>query len=444
MKLRSRLLTILLISIGILLLAFILTRTDPLQKAGPISAAMVEPYEPLGTGGSPIGSSFPISYNLGVRAIRPAVAFNSQRHEYLTVWWNDRAGYDDIYGRRITTDGTLLPWFAIVWGPYVRTQPDVAYNSQDDEYFVVYTEDWDIGGARLPATGGAASYLFGYTTDGWNSTIYNDLPSIAYNSAQSAYLLTFRFVNENWNGKFGSRISIVGILPDGSGMISGVLNVDGFSTSTTPGYPDVAYNPTQDEFLVVWQRKDGTDWDIYGQRARYEASSQTIQTINGIFPIINTSDQQYGAAVASLPRGNSGEYLVVYSSESGGDWKISGQRVTGLGTLIGDTIDIALGLGVKENVDVAASSKGGRYLVAWTHAHSTIRERAVSADGQLLGDEIEIGSPLAMADEPAVVGGPLSDFLVAYQDVPPDKGDYDIFGQLWGIRVYLPLVVRGS
>jgi hypothetical protein len=257
-------------------------------------------------------------------------------------------------------------------------------------------------------------------------------------------VLTFRFVNENWNGKFGSKVSIVGILSDGSGMASGILKIDGFSTTAIPGYPDVAYNPTQDEFLVVWQRKDNTDWNIYGQRVRYEASSQTIQKINGAFPILNTGDQERWAAVAAVPHGNSGEYLVVCSSESGSAWKISGQRVTGLGALTGEIIDIALGPGVKDSADVAANSAGDLYRVVWTYAHSTIHEQAVSADGQRQGGEFEIASPLALADEPAIVGGPLSDFFIAYQDVPPSTGDYDIFGQIWGIRVYLPLIVRES
>lgn len=416
-------------------------RDEFTHQGRPVNGARVGTlglYAAESEGGAPIGSSFPISPDGSVDARWPAVAYNSQRQEYLTVWWNDRPLYDDIYGRRLTTDGELLPWFAIVWGPHTRSQPAVAYNSQDDEYMVVYAEDWNIGGARLPATGGAASHQFGFTTSGMSSTVYYDDPAIAYNPTQNVYLLTTQFVNENWYGARGSKVDGVGILSDGSGMSSGIFTLDGFSTAAQPGLPEVAYNAALDEFLIVWQRFDGSDYNIYGQRVEYDASSSSMQVIDGPFIIFGTSSAETGPAVAAIPSGSEGEYMVVCSSFSGGLSRIVGQRLNGQGNLIGSEIEIAEPHGMPlGQAEVAASTSGSQYLVAWKHGNAVVRVRALSADGEPLGEPVWMGE--TYAGRPSVVGGPLSDFFVAFTNWP--NAMCEIYGHLWGHRVYLPLVL---
>jgi hypothetical protein len=407
------------------------------------SLAARQPLSPAGDGGGLIGETFPISYTSDVDEVRPAVAYNSQRQEYLVVWWNDRPQYDDIYGRRLTSDGQLLPWFAIVWGTSTRRQPDVAYNAQEDNYMVVYAEDWNIGGGIVPATGGQASTLpFDLTTAGISSTVYYDQPSIAYDSTSGVYLVAFRYVDES--GTFGSKVEARGVLGDGNGVSPGVFTLDGFSTATRPGTPDVAYNAASDEFLVVWERWDGADRDIHGQRIEYDASTDTMQTVGSPFPIFNTANDEYGPAVAAIPNGTDGQYLVACSSEGTTTLEVVAQRVTGQGALEGGQIDVAAGPGIKKGVDVAASESGGKYLVVWGLASALVQEQAVSPEGQLLGDMVEVYSPLTLAREPAVAGGPVGDFFVAFQDASADGSSYDIYGHLWGIRVYLPLVLKAT
>jgi len=46
------------------------------------------------------------------------------------------------------------------------------------------------------------------------------------------------------------------------------------------------------------------------------------------------------------------------------------------------------------------------------------------------------------ADNPAVASGPGGDFLVGWQDQPLSATNTNLYGQLWGNRVYLPLVVK--
>jgi hypothetical protein len=77
--------------------------------------------------------------------------------------------------------------------------------------------------------------------------------------------------------------------------------------------------------------------------------------------------------------------------------------------------------------------------VTWAHGNGLVHERAVSADGRSLGEAVSMGQTFATS--PAVVGGPMSDFFVAFSDWP-NATDFDIYGHLWGIRLYLPPVLR--
>lgn len=131
----------LVLGVGALALVSVVFGLGSVEAAGTVAPQGAEMLDAVESGGGPIGSTFPISPSAGVDARGPAVAYNSHREEYLTVWWNDRLGYDDIYGRRLTRNGQLLPWFAIAYGSEERRQPAVAYNSQDDEYLVTYTEE---------------------------------------------------------------------------------------------------------------------------------------------------------------------------------------------------------------------------------------------------------------------------------------------------------------
>ena len=148
-------------------------------------------------GGSPIGSNFFIS-NQSVDAVVPAVAYNSNNEQYLVVWYNDRPGNDDIEAQRVSKRGALLGGsFFIAGGAGAeRRYPDVAYNSQRNEYMVVWVEE--------------------------------DTAGLSYTSIQA------------------QRV------PAGGGTQGGPITVLSGSNLWTPGKPAVAYASTSDRYLVVW------------------------------------------------------------------------------------------------------------------------------------------------------------------------------------------------
>lgn len=88
-----------------------------------------------------------------------------------------------------------------------------------------------------------------------------------------------------------------------------------------------------------------------------------------------------------------------------------------------------------------------QYLVTWTHPdyaapliYVGIVGRAVSTNGDLLGEETVFGG--ISADHSAVASGPAGDHMVVFDDQTFLATTRDIYGQLWGNRVYMPLVVR--
>ncbi len=88
--------------------------------------------------GTPVGGQFVISSRSEVEK-NPAIAYNSQNQEYLVVWRSDRPGNDDIYAQRVSMDGAPIgSWFAVGWWDSEKRNPAVAYYSQANEYLVVW------------------------------------------------------------------------------------------------------------------------------------------------------------------------------------------------------------------------------------------------------------------------------------------------------------------
>ncbi|MBN2149421.1 MAG: hypothetical protein JW726_18680, partial [Anaerolineales bacterium] len=220
--------------------------------------------EAMVSSGKPIGSPFLIVDEVaGVHAAFPAAAYNSQRQEYLVVWGNIRTGCSDIAAQRISTSGTLLG--SRIWVahgcPEDRDNPDVAYNSQDDEYLVVWNEDeTDVRGQLLSGDGalsGAAFDIALSVNDGSTSYTGSD-PVVAYNATENLYLMVYDSHLTTGHGILAQALS-------NNGSAYGTsFEIEALSTSSAL-QPDVAYNSLRNEFLVVWVQSNPSYWDIRGR-----------------------------------------------------------------------------------------------------------------------------------------------------------------------------------
>jgi hypothetical protein len=382
------------------------------------------------------------------REVSPAVAYNSQRQEYLVVWYNDREGCDDIRARRVSRNGALVgsPFYISAGCPANRRHPDVAYNSKQNEYLVVWEHDDgtrpNTHGRRVSATGQPQG---GEITLGTGAALRSRYtPAVAYANTSDKYLVVWRsFVQ----GSIASDIEGQAVFSLGGLDGSNFLIAQG-SWSVDHEQPDLAYNRAHNEFLTAWRREDKNllVYDIYGRRVKMTGG---VGPMGPAFPIASQSGSVLGTvshpAVAGIPKPPGvGQYLVVWERLFlPGDTDILGQRVDGNENLQGNFVDVtSLGSEDTFNPAVAGNETAKRYMVAWTlpvGAVTGIKGRTVSMAG-VRSTEALIGE--SNADNAAVAGGPVGDFMVAFDALPVPPNDRDIYGQLWGNRVYVPLVVH--
>ncbi len=390
------------------------------------------------TRGLPLGSMFPIYIADSPSPQTPAMAYNSIRDEYLVVWSNDRPENDDIQAIRLGKDGqTKGPAFYVSAGSGAgRRQPDVAFDSKNDQYLVVwkqYNENYDdlgIYGRRVSGGG---------IVQGISDILIRSVPAGKYARTP---VVEYAYTSGNFMVVWGEG---TGVSPNDEDIIGRLVAVDGtlpdpqFVISEDPGgsyrqQPDIAYNRHANRFLVVWSQffQDGTDyyWFIYGQQVHgggglYQSPIPIAIYGDNVRPKV--------AAIPIAPDNN--KFLVVWESYYT-DFDVYIRTVEeegGLGTLkfIASTFESEF------FPTVSGSESGLKYLVTW-QKDRWLYGQEVSYDGSYLPGYKQIGTENSSIA--ASAAGSTGDFLVAFEH---DGGSpWGIWGQLWGNRSYLPIIMR--
>ncbi|HSQ74642.1 MAG TPA: right-handed parallel beta-helix repeat-containing protein, partial [Bacteroidota bacterium] len=130
-------------------------------------------------------ADFPVYQSAG-RDRNPAVAYNSQSHEYLVIWiQSEPAAMGPLMGQRLSESGSAVG-SAFTIESTVSGTVAVAYNAAQNEFFVAYeygiAPDIGISGQRLTASG---------TKTGSRVTLMSigRRPRLLYNSLSGNYLL---------------------------------------------------------------------------------------------------------------------------------------------------------------------------------------------------------------------------------------------------------------
>ena len=263
-----------------------------------------------GATGAEIGSDIRIS-DMGAsdgsfdfQAAGPAVAYNATNNLYLVVWEGDddtaplvddeteifaqlltaagaETGPNDFRISDMGTDGNVA---------YDAWYPDVAWNATDNEFLVVWSGDDDTGslvdneyeiyGQRISDAGaeigGDLRLSDMGATDG-NSSFDADSPSVSYNATDNVYLVVWRadddtasLVDDETEVFFQVVAGATGAEVGPDERISD-MGTDGDAASDAWD-PDVAWNSTDNEFLVVWRGDEDVaplvdgEYEIFGQR----------------------------------------------------------------------------------------------------------------------------------------------------------------------------------
>ena len=425
-------------------------RVPPATKVNPTSGGYVAivSANAAADSGAPIGSYFVIG-NMATDISHPAIAYNSHAREYLVVWQTDVPTAGNIWAARLRRDGKVLGTYEVeAGGGVVRSRPDVAYNEQDHDYYIVW-QYIDGGYSRIRgkpfSPGGPVYGSMQLSTGVALKNCYE--PAVAY--AGSAY----KFIVVWERHVQGSLVSDIEaqVLTGGGAFEGANFLIKPGTTNNSHSQPDVAYNRSRNEYMVVWTWHDsvGPNDDILGR----------IVTRDGV--ILGGNDVVVGyhtppetvPAVAGMPTtANYGGYLVAWELHySAADHDIYARTIPGrIGVEpalpLGSVVQVA-SAGANETVPaVGANDLTKRYLVSWTETYPPpftinvgIKARELSLSGALDGAAEWVGG--AFSGVSAASGGPTGDFLVAYDEAGL-FGGVDIWGRLWGRRVYLPLVLR--
>ena len=223
----------------------------------------------------------------------PAVAYNWKHDEYLVVWQNTwGGGGSDIYAQRVTSTGEVKSWFAVTAGPHRRTQPSVAYDPVNDRYLVVWAydtfgdgSDSDLWGRLIPWNGPSSS-LPEFAICLWNTWQFG--PNVAYGRAQEEYLVVW--YNQYQTGPLPNYVSGQRIRAGDGGFQGGTLTIANHATEQR-WRPDVAYNLARNEYLVVYD----SGYDIFGTRL----TGNGVKLSGGEFSIAGWPDPENRPAVAA-------------------------------------------------------------------------------------------------------------------------------------------------
>ena len=199
--------------------------------------------------GSPVGSTFLIYDDTGVTEAHPSIAYNSQNHEYLAVWEAESSVTYEVWGRRVSSNGAPLGSAFRISPAGQGSNPDVAYSSAANGHLVVWEHSPDVYGQRISASGAhqGSAFIIAHGTSGLSAS---DQPVVAYGSVADRYLVAWRY-GVDVTGDTG--IWVRSIMSDGSAD-GGTVLVRDLNNILVPEQPDLAYNRSRNEFLVVWQQ----------------------------------------------------------------------------------------------------------------------------------------------------------------------------------------------
>lgn len=334
---------------------------------------------------------------------------------------------------------------------HIGTHPDVAFNATDNEYLVVWagSDESNLGGPEIFAQriDAATGALVGET--GFRISLVDDameppnfsarFPAVAWNSLDNEYLVVWEAIAEiDQNGfvfweVFGQRLDNQG----------NEIGADDFAITNLGErdagdilQPDVVFNPTSEEYLVVLTgRKEViflpstkgiivptvTEREVWGQRLDRDGNEVGAND----FRISSTGPQGdssfFAQHVAAAWNSVDNEYLVVWSGNDDtppynqSEREIYAQRLDADGAQIGandfriSNMGNALSIYFAFQPAVVHNPEQNEFLVAWEGNHEfgdppmdnrEVFGQRLAADGTEVGDDdfplSDLGDGLAL------------------------------------------------
>ncbi|HSH05156.1 MAG TPA: hypothetical protein VLL52_21755 [Anaerolineae bacterium] len=304
---------------------------------------------------------------------------------------------------------------------YAGINPAITYNTVDEQFLVVWQadddtdllvdEEFEIYGQLIDArTGqeiGPDDFRISFMALDGNNLINADDPAVAYNPVDNEYLVVWSADNNIFpqvDGEF--EIFVQRVAANGE-LIADPIKISDMGPDGDPIYdarnPEVVYNPTDHEYLVIWEGDDNSndliegEFEIYGQRL---TAPDAIELAPNDFRISDMGPDGFSLYDATSPavvyNELANEYFVVWEGDDDieGASEIYGQRLTATGietdtndfriTTVGfitDTTYDAI------NPSVAFNPLTNEYLVIWEGDNDTI-STMVEGESEIWGQRL--------------------------------------------------------
>ena len=343
----------------------------------------------------------------------PAVAFDGTN--FLAVWQDGRVGDSSVYAGRVTKAGSVLDpsGFPISIAANPQGLPAVAFDGTN--YLVVWTDssdgsDYDIYAARVTQGGEVLD------PSGVPVTTAVDCqwdPAVAFDGTNTL-VVWCSFRSGIYSDIYAARVTQGGTVLDTAAI---AISLSAYTQCS----PAVAFDGTN--FLVVWQdnRNNPDTSDVYGTRV---TPAGVVLDVAGI-PISAAAGDQKSPCVAF----DGTNFLVVWQDSRNGRYSdIYASRVTPAGVVL-DSSGIAISTATNYQTYPAVAFDGTSFLAVWSDWRSGFRifGARVTPAGTVLDPS---GIPVSLAANnqryPAVAFDG-TEFLVVWED-SRSGNDYDVYG----------------
>jgi hypothetical protein len=353
----------------------------------------------LNSDGTTNGAPFPICNNDGAYAWMPSVAYDNVNQRFLVAWQDNRNGTTDIYGQLVNADGSLYGTasnvnFVISNESHHQQEPSAAYDSANQRFLVAWQDNRSGNNDIYGQLVNDDASLYGALSD-VNFVISNAAnqqygPSVTYDSANQRFLVAWQ---DNRNG----TTDIYGQLVNDDGSLYGALSDVNFVISNAANQqygPSVTYDSTNQRFFVAFGDNRNTNSDIYGQLVNDDGSLY-ITASNANFVISNaTNDQQY--PLVAYDSSNQ-RFLVAWQDNRNGNNDIYGQLVNANRTLFKTASDINFPINndlfQQSNFSLASNSGCRNFLVSYDTWNAGLSDVGTVLVGYPCTTKVKVLSP---------------------------------------------------
>jgi len=321
--------------------------------------------------GVPLGAPFVISPSQATLA--PRVAYSPAAQTFVVTWIDEVARGQHTIGMRAIQYSNGSPVFLTGEVPVSRngvdkfldSAPSIACSSRVAECLVTWTEfrgNPAVRALRMTTMG----VPVGAEMDIASSASWEGMPSIAYNTVQDEYFIVFTDEPaDRVMGPYGVRIAAgSGAILSRTPLYYGIYN----------NYPEVAYNPNSNQYLVITWTVSGNGPDVYGTIINGDGNP------TGLRPIAGNAFFEGGDGIGLAYNAVSGTYFAVFQGPSR---DTLGVEIDGAGTPA--TVFRAMVSGASPNGDifqprVAAAANSGRWLISTSVDFNRVSTQLIGSD----------------------------------------------------------------